>query len=144
MEEAFGAARDHCVIKTEGSTSTVSNVSYQQHTVLTTNGEEQRDEEPKGGGGKKATPKKKKDEKEEDKKSKDWKADSVERARRLPTRDCPICFDVEDLKARKHYVDQCPRLDSIQELVKDGTIAHYQKTGYNDDEDDDFLESVVF
>ena len=42
---------------------------------------------------------------------------------RPPTRDCPLCGDLADATARRHYPSDCPRLPSIKDLIKDGTIA---------------------
>ena len=42
---------------------------------------------------------------------------------RPPTRDCPLCSDLSDASAKRHYPSDCPRLPAIKDLVKDGTIA---------------------
>ena len=42
---------------------------------------------------------------------------------RPPTRDCPLCSDLSDASAKRHYPSDCPRLPAIRDLVKDGTIA---------------------
>ena len=39
-----------------------------------------------------------------------------------PTRDCPLCVNVKDSAARRHYVSECPNLEACQKKIGEGTI----------------------
>ncbi len=114
--EAYAAARDHCVIRAQGGSSTISNAAGSASatltaangtaTMLVANGENQGVDSAK-----------------KDKKLKSKAhAEAAVPTSKPPNRDCYLCGDLPQ-KERRHWTGDCPRMPQILGLVQDGTIS---------------------
>ena len=123
LSAAYQHAADYRVLSTYGTPVAVNDVTA---LMASTEATVEKADRSKSDNAKSDKGKKKKstaDIEAKQSQAADTLAANPNKDRKVPSRDCNLCAHLTDSAARRDFQSDCPRLATIKELIKDGTIA---------------------